>query len=89
MDSNGRGDQALRPGRTDRSSAMADAALASGIVQFIFPPAAIVAIVLGHLAVRNIHRTGQGSLRVARAGFILGYLGLFLGLVIPLWLNRT
>jgi hypothetical protein len=78
MDPNGRGGQAWRP---DRSSAMAQVALASGIVQFVFPPAAIAAIVLGHLAVRDIRRTGQGGLRSARAGFMLGYLVCFLALL--------
>lgn len=87
MDPNGRGGQALRPDRATRSSTMAAAALASGIVEFVFPPAAIAAIVLGHLAVRDIRRTGQGGLRTARAGFILGYLGLFLGIVIPLFVG--
>lgn len=84
MEPNSGDGQALRAGG---SSAMAKAALASGIAQFVFPPAAIAAIVLGHLAVRDIHRTGQGGLGIARAGFILGYLGLFLGIVIPLWIG--
>lgn len=84
MEPNGRGDQVLRAGR---SSTMAEVALAAGIVLFVFPPAAIAAIVLGHLAARDIRRTGQHGLGIARAGYILGYLGLFLGVVIPLWVG--
>jgi type IV pilus assembly protein PilA len=59
------------------TSGMAIGSLISGIFSFFFP-AAIAAIVLGHIARSNIRKsagrlTGNG---VALAGLILGYLGL-------------
>jgi hypothetical protein len=59
------------------TSGMAIGSLISGIFSFFFP-AAIAAIVLGHIARSNIRKsagrlTGNG---IALAGLILGYLGL-------------
>jgi len=83
MELSGQGAVARRP---ERDSRLAKAALASGIIQFVLPPAAVVAIVLGHFAVREIRLAGQGDLWIARTGYILGYLGLLLGMVVPLLL---
>jgi Domain of unknown function (DUF4190) len=41
-------------------------------------PAGIVAIILGHIARRQIRRTGEGGRSLATAGLILGYIGLLL-----------
>lgn len=66
-----------------RSNRLTYAALASSVLQF-FPPALILAIVLGHLAVRDIRRVGKGHLRMARVALTLGYLGLAVELILPL-----
>lgn len=67
-----------------RTNSMAKAALVAGIIEFVLPPAAIVAIVLGHLAMHQIRRTGQEGLGIAKVGLILGYFGVLLGVLAPL-----
>lgn len=67
----------------ERGNRLAYAALAAGILQF-FPPALILAIVLGHLAVRDLRRAGLGHLKIARTALVLGYLGLAIELYLPL-----
>ena len=61
--------------RAQRTNPLAIAALVCGIVQFcgLFP-AGIVAIIFGHLARRQIRRTGEQGWGLAKAGLILGYL---------------
>lgn len=61
--------------RAQRTNPLATAALVCGIVQFcgLFP-AGIVAIIFGHLARRQIRRTGEQGWGLAKAGLILGYL---------------
>lgn len=68
-----------------RTNPLAIAALVCGIVQFsgLFFPAAIVAIILGHKAQRQIRRTGEDGYGLAKAGLILGYIGIVL-MVLPL-----
>jgi threonine/homoserine/homoserine lactone efflux protein len=61
------------PSRTNR---LAVAALVCALAQ----PACwflsgIPAIVLGHMARRQVRRTGRGGARMALAGLILGYIG--------------
>jgi predicted PurR-regulated permease PerM len=69
-----------------RTNPLAIAALVCGIVQFgagIFKGlglAGIAAIILGHVAVRQIRRSGESGRRLAKAGLILGYAGLALAL---------
>ena len=77
--------------RTQRTNPLAIAALVCGIVQFcgLFP-AGIVAIILGHKAKRQIRQTGEHGHGLAKAGLILGYIGIALvivGLVVPLLLG--
>ena len=67
-----------------RTSGKAIASLVSGILFFIFP-AAIVAVVLGHISLSEINRS-MGRVRgkgMALAGLILGYIGIaFIPLII-------
>ncbi len=69
-----------RPGRTN---SLAIVALVCGIVGLcgLFP-ADFVAIILGHRARRQISHTGEQGSGLAKAGLILGYVGLAL-LILP------
>ena len=68
-----------------RTNALAIASLACGIGQLlVWFPASIAAIVLGHKARRQIRQTGEQGDGLARAGLILGYLGLALSLLLAL-----
>jgi uncharacterized membrane protein len=54
---------------------MAIASLVCGLGQFVVGPVAIIpAIVLGHMARRQIRRTGQRGAGLALAGLLLGWL---------------
>jgi Domain of unknown function (DUF4190)/Domain of unknown function (DUF1707) len=60
-----------------QTNRLAVAALACGVGQMVvFWPATILAIVLGHKARREIRQTGEQGDGLARAGIILGYIGL-------------
>jgi hypothetical protein len=59
--------------RTERTNPLAIAALVCGIVLF---PFGIFAIILGHMASREIRRTGEHGRSLATAGLILGYIGI-------------
>jgi hypothetical protein len=69
--------------RAERTNRLAIAALICGIVQLcgLFP-LAIVAVILGHLAKRQIRRTGERGHGQAQAGLVLGYLGIGLLIVV-------
>jgi hypothetical protein len=54
---------------------MAIAALACGIGGFFVFPASFAAVVLGHIARREIRVTGEGGSGMATAGLVLGYIG--------------
>lgn len=64
--------------RTSRTNSLAIAALVCGIIQFVVPPALIATIVLGHVARRQIRRTGEAGYGLATAGLVLGYIYLTL-----------
>lgn len=51
-----------------RTNPLAVVALVSA---FVLP---LAAIVVGHVALHQLHRSGEGGLGLARAGTILGYL---------------
>ncbi|MFD0995500.1 peptidyl-prolyl cis-trans isomerase B (cyclophilin B) [Pseudoclavibacter chungangensis] len=53
-----------------RTNVMAIIALVTGIIGF-----AIVPVVLGHIALSQIKRTGEGGKALAIVGLVLGYLG--------------
>jgi Domain of unknown function (DUF4190)/Domain of unknown function (DUF1707) len=68
-----------------RTNGLAVASLVCGIGQLVaFWPATILAIVLGHKARRDIRRTGEQGDGLARAGIVLGYVGLGLTLLLAL-----
>ncbi len=62
-----------------RTNGMAIAALACGIGGFFVFPASIAAVVLGHIARREIRQTGEGGGGMATAGLVLGYIGTVIG----------
>ncbi len=58
------------------TNTLAIAALICGIGQLVAAfPAGIAAIILGHMARRQIRQTGEQGGRLALAGLILGYVG--------------
>jgi hypothetical protein len=65
------------------TNGLAIASLACGIAQFVFGPlATIPAIVLGHMARRQIKRTGEQGAGLALAGLILGWAAVILGVLL-------
>jgi Domain of unknown function (DUF1707)/Domain of unknown function (DUF4190) len=65
-----------------RTNGLAIAALVCGLGQLAMgPPATVAAIVLGHKAQREIRQTGEPGDGLARAGLIMGYLGLSVAVV--------
>jgi len=77
--------QAYQPapfGMQRPTNGLAVAALVCGVCQFfLWFVAGIPAIVLGHMARRQIRQTGEAGDGMALAGLILGYLGLALGVL--------
>jgi Domain of unknown function (DUF1707)/Domain of unknown function (DUF4190) len=66
-----------------RTSGLAVASLACALAQFaIGPLATIPAIVLGHLALQQIKRTGERGAGLALAGLILGWAAVILGILL-------
>jgi type IV pilus assembly protein PilA len=70
------GYSAMPPGNTE-TSGKAIASLTCGIL-FFFLPAAIVAVIMGHLSLSDIQKSAGrlGGRGMAIAGLVLGYLGL-------------
>jgi hypothetical protein len=72
-----------QPAEVRTASGLAVASLACGVFQiFTWGVGPIAAIILGHLARRQIRRTGQRGAGMALAGLILGYAGLVLTILI-------
>ena len=66
-----------------KTNGLALASLACGLAPFIFgPPAAIPAIVFGHVARHQIKRTGEQGAGLALAGLILGWTTMILVIVL-------
>jgi len=66
-----------------RTNPLAIAALICGIVQFAKVPLLdVVAVILGHKALRQIRQTGEDGYGLAKAGLILGYIGIALDVVV-------
>jgi hypothetical protein len=64
------------PGAPARTNSLAIAALACGVGQlFLGPLSTFPAIVLGHMARREIRRTGENGRGMATAGLVLGWTG--------------
>jgi hypothetical protein len=65
-----------------RTNSAAVAALVCGILAFCgLGPIAIVAVILGHKALRQIGRSGQEGHGLAKTGLVLGYLALAFGVL--------
>ncbi len=72
------------PGPRPRNS-LAVASLCCGIGQLILGPLATMpAIVCGHMALRQIRRTGEDGTGLAVAGLLLGWLGLAVAILLAL-----
>jgi Domain of unknown function (DUF4190)/DUF1707 SHOCT-like domain len=70
---------------SDHTNGMAIAALVCGIGQLVAGiPAGIAAVILGHIARKRIRETGERGDGMARAGLILGYIGIALGVLLVL-----
>lgn len=65
------------PGASNRNNSLAVAAMIASLLTFW-----IVGVVLGHIALRQIRRTGEGGRGMALAGVIVGYFGWALGIVL-------
>jgi hypothetical protein len=64
------------PGAPAKTNSLAIASLACGIGQlFLGPLSTFPAIVLGHMARREIRRTGENGRGIATAGLVLGWTG--------------
>ena len=64
------------------TNGLAVASLVCGLGQFVAGPlATIPAIALGHMARRQIQRTGQQGASLALAGLLLGWFGLIVAVV--------
>jgi hypothetical protein len=67
---------AAPPPAPPKNNALAIASLVCGVAQLmLWPLAAIPAVVLGHVARRQIRRTGEHGAGLALAGLILGWIG--------------
>jgi hypothetical protein len=65
--------------RAQQTSPLAIASMVCGMVALVLGPLAILAIVFGHIARRQVRRTGEGGRGMATAGLILGYMVLVVG----------
>jgi hypothetical protein len=68
-----------------RTNSLAVGSLVAGIGQlFVWTPASIAAVVMGHMARRQIRQTGEDGDGMAVAGLILGWIGIALTLLFVL-----
>ena len=58
------------------------ASIVCAMAALVLGPLAILAIVFGHIARGQVHRTGEGGRGMATAGLILGYLVLVVGIAL-------
>ena len=68
--------------RAQQTSPLAIASMVCGMAALVLSPLAILAIVFGHIARGQVHRTGEGGRGMATAGLILGYLVLVAGIAL-------
>lgn len=81
-------DRQERPADARRTNSFAITSLVCGIVGFAgLWPALFAAIIVGHRAVGEIREAGEDGYGLAKAGMVLGYLGVALGVVtlLALW----
>jgi hypothetical protein len=70
------------PPAPPKNNALAIASLVCGVAQLmLWPLATIPAVVLGHVARRQIRRTGEQGAALALAGIILGWIGVGLAVL--------
>jgi uncharacterized protein DUF4190 len=62
--------------RAQQANPLAIASLVCAMVALVLSPLAILAVIFGHIARRQIRRTGEGGNGMATTGLILGYLSL-------------
>jgi len=66
-----------------KTNGLAMASLACGVAQFMVGPlATIPAIVLGHMALHQIKRSGEQGAGLALAGLVLGWAAVILGILL-------
>src|ERR1700684_2100362 len=75
-----------QPVAAPRTNGWAIAALACGVAGVFAFPAGILAIVFGHIARREVRRTGEAGRSLATAGLILGYVALVIGVLFLIWI---
>jgi hypothetical protein len=76
-------DLRVPPAMPRQTNSLAIASLICGLGQLLlYPLATIPAIVLGHVARRQIQRTGEAGSGMALAGLLLGWAGLAIGLLV-------
>jgi len=76
---------AQAPVLAQRTNGMAIASLMCGIGQLVAGlPAGIAAVILGHMARNRIRQSGEQGDGMARAGLILGYIGIVLAVLVVL-----
>jgi hypothetical protein len=73
-----------QPMAAARTNGYAIASLVCGIGGVVVFPVSIAAIVLGHIARREIRQTGEAGSGMATAGLILGYVEIVLGVLLVL-----
>jgi Domain of unknown function (DUF4190) len=71
-----------QPVLAPRTNGMAIAALACAIGGFFVFPASFAAVVLGHIARREIRQTGEAGSGMATVGLVLGYVGTVIGVLL-------
>jgi hypothetical protein len=69
---------------SSRLSMLAFASLVCGLI-WVLGIGSVCAVILGHLALRRMRRTGQAGRALAVVGLVLGYTGLVITFV--LWLG--
>lgn len=69
------------PVATGRTNGLAIASLVLGVLGF-----SVIPIVLGHVALAQIRKTGDGGSSMAVVGLVLGYLGLIVWIVVAVLL---
>ena len=68
--------------RAQQTNPPATASMICGMAALVLAPLAILAVVFGHIARRQVNRTGEGGRGMATAGLILGYLILVAGIAL-------
>ena len=68
--------------QAQQTNPLAIASMVCGMAALVLGPLAILAIIFGHIARGQVHRTGEGGRGMATAGLILGYLVLVAGIAL-------